>query len=99
MSGSKKPWSGRFNKATDAKTEAFTESVSYDRELYLHDIAGSMAHATMLAQVGLISEGDKTAIINGLELIKQEIQEGRFNFRREFEDIHMNIEKSLEEKI
>ena len=64
-----KPWGGRFSKATDAKTEAFTESVSFDHVLYLHDITGSMAHASMLAQVGLISQGEKEAIIKGLKEI------------------------------
>ena len=100
MSGpSKKPWGGRFKKATDVQTEAFTESVSYDRVLYLHDITGSMAHATMLAQVGLLTQGEKDAILKALKEISEEIGEGRFTFRREFEDIHMNIEKALEEKI
>src|SRR5579862_3715495 len=90
MSGSsKKPWGGRFKKATDVLTEAFTESVSFDRVLYLHDITGSMAHATMLAQVGLISQGEREAIIKGLKEISEEIGAGSFNFRREYEDIHM----------
>ena len=95
----KKPWGGRFNKATDAKTEAFTESISFDRELYQHDIAGSMAHASMLAQVGLISQSEKDAILKGLSEILREIELDHFNFRPEYEDIHMNIEKALEEKI
>ncbi len=100
MSGSsKKPWGGRFTKATDIQTEAFTESVSFDRALFLHDITGSMAHATMLAQVGLITQGEKVAIVKGLTEISEEIKSGRFVFKREFEDIHMNIEKALEEKI
>jgi argininosuccinate lyase len=100
MSGPhKKPWGGRFKKATDVLTEAFTESVSFDRVLYLHDITGSMAHATMLAKVGLISQGERDAIVKGLKEISEEIGAGSFNFRREFEDIHMNIEKALEEKI
>ena len=100
MSGSsKKPWGGRFTKATDIQTEAFTESVSFDRALYLHDITGSMAHATMLAQVGLITQGEKGAILKGLTEISEEIAAGKFVFRREYEDIHMNIEKALEEKI
>ena len=103
MSGSvnphQKPWGGRFRKATDAKTVAFTESVSFDHVLYLHDITGSMAHASMLAQVGLISQGEKEMIIKGLKEISQEIESGNFTFRHEYEDIHMNIEKALEEKI
>jgi argininosuccinate lyase len=90
---------GRFDKATDKLTEQFTESISYDRELFSHDIAGSMAHATMLAQVGLISQSDKTAIVKGLEEIHGEIEAGTFVFRSDCEDIHMNIERALEEKI
>ncbi|MGD0093436.1 MAG: argininosuccinate lyase [Planctomycetota bacterium] len=95
----KKPWGGRFNKETDAQAEAFTESASYDRALYAHDIAGSMAHAAMLAQVGLISASERDAIIKGLSEILEEIKSGRFVFRSAYEDIHMNVEKALEEKI
>jgi argininosuccinate lyase len=95
----RKPWGGRFEKETDAQVEAFGESVSYDRVLYRHDIAGSMAHATMLAHVGLIAESEKNAILKGLSEILDEINAGRFVFRRAYEDIHMNIEKALEEKI
>jgi argininosuccinate lyase len=96
---SKKPWGGRFKKATDSRTETFTESVSFDQALHRHDIAGSMAHATMLAHVGLISHAEKNAIVNALQEILQEIESGRFVFRPELEDVHMNIEKALEEKI
>jgi argininosuccinate lyase len=103
MSGSggptKKPWGGRFHKATDARTEAFTESISFDKALFRHDIAGSMAHATMLAQVGLISQSEKNTILKGLQEILAEMESGRFQFRPEYEDIHMNVEKALEEKI
>src|SRR5204862_1640877 len=91
-----KLWGGRFSKATDARTEAFTESISFDRALYKHDIAGSMAHATMLADVGLITEQDKVEIVQGLSEIAAEIDGGTFVFRPELEDIHMNIEKALE---
>ena len=95
----KKPWGGRFRKETDALTEEFTESASYDRVLYAHDIAGSMAHAAMLAQVGLISVSERDAIIKGLTEILDEIKSGRFVFQSAYEDIHMNVEKALEEKI
>jgi argininosuccinate lyase len=81
------------------QTEAFTESASYDRVLYQQDIAGSMAHAAMLAQVGLISQGERDAIIKGLSDILEEIKAGRFVFRSAYEDIHMNVEKALEEKV
>jgi len=90
---------GRFDKATSKLTEAFTESISFDRVLYKHDIAGSMAHATMLAQVGLISQSEKNTIVKGLTEILTEIETGTFVFRTELEDIHMNIERTLEEKI
>ncbi|HEY3322227.1 MAG TPA: argininosuccinate lyase [Planctomycetota bacterium] len=96
---SKKPWGGRFKKATDVHTEAFTESISIDKALYQQDIAGSMAHATMLAHVGLISHAEKALILKGLSEILEEIASGKFRFRKEYEDIHMNIEKALEEKI
>ncbi len=103
MSSSKesteKLWGGRFSKATDARTEAFTESISFDSVLYRHDIAGSMAHATMLADAGLITKQDKENIEKGLSEIAEEIACGSFKFRPELEDIHMNIEKALEEKI
>jgi len=99
MSESSPSRSPRFNKKTDARTEAFTESVSFDRVLYKHDIAGSMAHATMLAQVNLISNREKDAIVRALEEILHEIESGGFVFHAEYEDIHMNIEKALEEKI
>jgi argininosuccinate lyase len=103
MSGSggptKKPWGSRFDKATDAHTEAFTESVSFDKALFRHDIAGSMAHATMLAQVSLITHGEKDSILKGLADILQEMEAGTFKFRPEDEDIHMSVEKALEEKI
>ena len=94
-----KLWGGRFSKATDARTEAFTESISFDWVLHRHDITGSAAHATMLAEVGLITGQDKDQILKGLEEIAGEIESGNFKFRPELEDIHMNIEKALEAKI
>src|SRR5438132_1341400 len=98
-SSSQKPWGGRFRKATDARTEAFTQSISFDRVLFRHDIAGSLAHAAMLAQVGLISASEKDQIVKGLTEILQEIEQGKFVFKPELEDIHMNVERALEEKI
>jgi argininosuccinate lyase len=100
MSGGKSPSrGGRFSKSTSGHTEVFTESISFDKTLYRHDIAGSMAHATMLAQVGLIAQSERNAIVKGLQEILLEMDEGKFVFRQEFEDIHMNIERALEEKI
>ncbi|XCN74841.1 MAG: argininosuccinate lyase [Candidatus Electrothrix aestuarii] len=94
-----KLWGGRFAEQTAASVEAFTESISYDWRLYRHDIMGSKAHARMLAKQGLISDEERDAIIAGLSEIEQEISEGRFTFREELEDIHMNIEKALTDKI
>ncbi|MCI5134208.1 MAG: argininosuccinate lyase [Candidatus Electrothrix sp. AW2] len=96
---SAKLWGGRFAEQTAASVEAFTESISYDWRLYRHDIMGSKAHARMLAKQGLISDEERDAIIAGLSEIEQEITEGRFTFREELEDIHMNIEKALTDKI
>jgi argininosuccinate lyase len=92
---SEKLWGGRFEGATAASVEAFTESISYDRRLYSYDIAGSKAHATMLGANGLLSKEELTAIVDGLTTIEGRIDEGNFPFKSELEDIHMNIEKAL----
>ncbi len=99
MSGSGKMWGGRFGEGTAASVEAFTASIHYDSRLYKYDIAGSKAHAAMLADHGIISRHELTAITDGLAAIEKEITEGSFIFRRELEDIHMNIEKALVERI
>ena len=96
---SKKAWGGVFDEATDSRVERFTESVSFDRRLYAHDIAGSIAHAQMLAEVGLISNDECNQIEQALLEIKQEIEAGRFQFSVELEDIHMHIERALIEQI
>ena len=77
---SKKLWGGRFSESTAASVEAFTESISYDRRLYRHDIMGSRAHARMLARQGLITEEERDAILGGLEEIQAEIEAGTFTF-------------------
>ena len=94
-----KMWGGRFAERTAASVEAFTASIHFDCRLYRHDIAGSRAHATMLARQGLISAEERDLIIGGLAEIEGEIARGSFIFRPELEDIHMNIEKSLAERI
>lgn len=94
-----KLWGGRFAEKTAASVEAFTASIHYDARLYRHDIAGSRAHAKMLAKQGLISAKERDQIVKGLGQIEREIEAGTFVFRPELEDIHMNIEKSLVEKI
>ncbi|OGQ97763.1 MAG: argininosuccinate lyase [Deltaproteobacteria bacterium RIFOXYD12_FULL_57_12] len=94
-----KPWGGRFSEKTAASVEAFTASIHFDCRLFRQDIAGSCAHARMLARQGLISEAERDLIVNGLTAIEQEIADGCFVFRPELEDIHMNIEKALVERI
>ncbi len=94
-----KAWGGVFDEATDRRVEEFTESVSFDRRLYAHDIDGSIAHAQMLAKVGLISEAECQQIVQALQDIRREIEQGRFQFRVELEDIHMHIEKALIDRI
>ncbi len=92
---SEKLWGGRFEESTAASVEAFTESISYDKRLYSYDVMGSKAHATMLAANGLLTTEELTAITDGLSTIETSIAEGKFSFKSELEDIHMNIEKAL----
>ena len=94
-----KPWAGRFTEPTDALVERFTESVSFDRRLAKHDIRGSIAHATMLAEVGVLTAEDRDAIVAGLEGILADIEAGAFEWRTALEDVHMNIESVLTERI
>jgi argininosuccinate lyase len=98
-SKSDKPWGGRFTEKTAASVEAFSGSVHFDRRLYRHDIAGSMAHAKMLAKVGLLTAAELQQVLKGLTEIQSEIEDSSFVFRPELEDIHMNIEKALVEKV
>ncbi len=94
-----KPWGGVFDQTTDRRVEKFTESVSFDRRLYAHDIRASIAHAHMLSKVGVITDDERHQIITGLELIGREIAAGDFAFREDLEDVHMNIERSLVDRI
>ncbi len=94
-----KPWGGRFTRHTAASVESFTESVSFDWRLYKYDIEGSVAHATMLARCNLITQKEKDAIVKGLKEILAEIDAGKFVFKESLEDVHMNIESSLIERI
>ena len=91
--------SGVFSKGTDSRVERFTESVSFDWRLYAHDVAGSVAHAQMLAKVGLISGKECEQICQTLEEIRGEIEAGKFPFKTELEDIHMHIEQALIERL
>lgn len=92
-------WGGRFTKAEEKSALDFNASISYDCRMYREDIAGSIAHAKMLAAHGIISKEDQEKITKGLLSIKKEIDEGTFPFSVELEDIHMNIEKRLTEEI
>ena len=95
----KKAWSGVFSEATDRRVEQFTESVSFDRRLYAHDISGSIAHAQMLAKVGLITADECQKIRQALEQIRTEIEQEKFPFHSELEDIHMHIERALIDRL
>ena len=94
-----KLWAGRFAEPTDALVERFTESVSFDRRLAKHDIRGSIAHATMLAEVGVLSAKDRDAIVAGLDGILADIEAGVFEWRTSLEDVHMNVESVLTDRI
>ena len=94
-----KPWSGVFAEATDRRVEEFTESVSFDDRLYSQDIEASVAHARMLAKVGLLTAEECRQIEQALAEIRQEIEQGRFVFQTELEDVHMNIERALINRI
>ncbi|WP_373091829.1 lyase family protein, partial [Zhongshania sp.] len=87
-----KPWGGRFTEATDQFVERFTASVSFDQRLYHHDINGSLAHAAMLAKVGVLTTDELSKIQEGLEEIRADILSGRFEWSVSLEDVHMNIE-------
>ncbi|MCA9238337.1 MAG: argininosuccinate lyase, partial [Planctomycetales bacterium] len=100
---SKKPWGGVFDAQTDSAVvklvEKFSESVSFDARLYAQDVAGSIAHAQMLGSVGVLSSDETVQIVAGLTAIGNEIAAGTFVFRQELEDVHMNIERALTERI
>lgn len=95
MENNKKTWSGRFSEPVSELVERYTASIGFDYRLAEYDIQGSQAHAKMLAAKGIISQEDLTAIIDGLNQIKDEIQDGQFVWLQELEDVHLNIEKRL----
>ena len=92
-------WGGRFTEPTDAFVERFTASVGFDHRLYQQDINGSIAHATMLAKVGVLTQQELKAITEGLEAVRADIEAGRFQWSVALEDVHMNIEAALTERI
>jgi len=94
-----KLWGGRFTKSTDKLTEDFNASITVDGRMYRQDIQGSIAHAFMLAQQGIISPAERDSIVAGLQEIEMELESGQLIFKVEAEDVHMNIETFLIEKI
>ncbi|MBK1727147.1 argininosuccinate lyase [Halorhodospira neutriphila] len=92
-------WTGRFSEPTDAFVERFSASVHFDARLALYDIQGSEAHARMLAERGVLTEAERDAILQGLAGIREEVVEGRFPWSPRLEDVHMNIEHRLTERI
>ena len=96
---SNRMWGGRFSSGPDAIMEEINASIGFDKRLYKHDIAGSIAHATMLETAGILTRDDKDAIISGLETVRGEIEAGDFTFSRALEDIHMNVESRLKELV
>jgi len=96
---SEKPWGGRFSQSTDAFVEQFTASVGFDWRLFEHDIDGSLAHARMLQGVGILTEIEAEQIRQGLQEIRKDIREGKFEWSVALEDVHMNIEAELTRRI
>ncbi|MGA7266385.1 MAG: argininosuccinate lyase [Aestuariivirga sp.] len=94
-----KMWGGRFRSGPDAIMEEINASIGFDQRLFAQDIAGSKAHAAMLAAQGIISKTDAAEIRKGLDAIAREIEEGKFTFSRALEDIHLNVEARLKELI
>jgi argininosuccinate lyase len=94
-----KTWGGRFSGDTDRRVEAFTESISYDRRLYRHDVRASQAHARMLAHVGLLTADEAESIVVALDAIAGEIERGEFTFSTSLEDIHTHIEQALIQRL
>ncbi|RMR31587.1 Argininosuccinate lyase [Pseudomonas savastanoi pv. glycinea] len=92
-------WGGRFSEPVDAFVARFTASVTFDQRLYRHDIMGSIAHATMLAKVGVLTDAERDTIVDGLNTIQTEIEAGNFEWRVDLEDVHMNIEARLTDRI
>jgi len=95
----KKLWGGRFSESSSDITERISSSIQYDSRMYKQDIRGSIAHSGMLKKIGVLNEEDHAAIVSGLKDIEKEIKDGKFNFSTSLEDIHMNIEASLTERI
>jgi argininosuccinate lyase len=94
-----KPWGGRFAQSADPTAERFTASLAFDQRLWPHDVTGSIAWARALARARLLTDAERDAIVKGLETVRGELEAGTFPFRPELEDIHMNIERRLQDLI
>ncbi len=94
-----KPWSGRFTEPTDAVVERFTASVRFDQRLAPYDIRGSIAHARMLARAGVITQAEGDTVVSGLETLRAEVEAGTFVWSESLEDVHMNLEAALTERV
>ena len=94
-----KLWAGRFQKETDDKVNDFNSSISFDARLYRQDITGSIAHATMLGEQGIIAKEEAEKIVTTLKTLLEEIEEGKVEFTKDSEDIHMNMEVLLTQRI
>jgi len=92
-------WKGRFQTETSNLVQRYGESISYDWRLYAYDIEGSIAHSAALVEAGILTKNEEKAIVRGLREIKREIEAGEFRFKTSLEDVHMNIERALTEKI
>ena len=92
-------WGGRFKKQTAKKAQEFSSSIDIDNKLYKEDILGSIAYAEALQAAGVLNKGELSKIKSGLKQIKQKIESGKFNWQETLEDVHMNIESSLEKII
>ena len=88
-------WGGRFSEQTDAFVEAFTASVQFDQRMYRQDIQGSRAHAHMLRKIDVLTAQDLESILQGLDSVEEEIEQGKFDWSIALEDVHMNIEARL----
>ncbi|MDD4908704.1 MAG: lyase family protein, partial [Candidatus Omnitrophica bacterium] len=95
----KKLWGSRFSKSTNALTDKFTSSISYDKRLAKYDIIGSIAHARMLGKSGIIRPSEAKSIVKGLNAMLKDINNGKFKFDLQAEDIHSNIAEVLKKKI
>ena len=93
-----KLWGGRFTKQTDQLVHNFNASISFDQKFYKQDIGGSIAHVTMLAKQGILTDDERNTIIAALEDIKQEISEGTLEIPATYEDIHSFVEATLIER-